>query len=162
MFTTERQFHEPATMLTPEPFVSHLSTCSVEHAPHGHVPGTSSRPVTWSAHTFSLFLNSLNSVLIFVNWNKQPIVSAKQPIVFLMLCCLLCVLCTVPSLGIDQRSESTHGGTPQGTQGRKVNRLTARVIASLRRRPREASPRRGVAQERHRLREASPESGIAR
>ena len=50
MFTTERQFHEPATMLTPEPFVSHLSTCSAEHAPHGHVPGTSSRPVTWSVH----------------------------------------------------------------------------------------------------------------
>jgi len=39
---------ESATMLTPEPFVSHLSTCSAEHAPHGHVPGTSSQPMTWS------------------------------------------------------------------------------------------------------------------
>ena len=37
-------------MLTPEPFVSHLSTCSAEHAPHGHVPGTSSQPMTWSVH----------------------------------------------------------------------------------------------------------------
>ena len=41
---------------------------------------------------FSLSLNSLNSVFIFVNWYKQPIVSAKQPIVFLVLCFLLCVL----------------------------------------------------------------------
>jgi len=70
--------------------------------------------------------------------------------------------CTVPSPGIDQRSESTHGGTPQGTQGREVNRLTARVIASLRRRLSEASPKRGVAQERHRPEEASPERGVAR
>ena len=31
---------------------------------------------------FSLSLNSLNSVFIFVNWYKQPIVSTKQPIVF--------------------------------------------------------------------------------
>jgi len=38
---------------------------------------------------FSLSLNSLNSVFIFVNWYKQPIV---QPIVFLVLCFLLCVL----------------------------------------------------------------------
>jgi len=35
---------------------------------------------------FSLSLISLNSVLIFVNWYKQSIVSAKQPIVFLVLC----------------------------------------------------------------------------
>ena len=35
---------------------------------------------------FSLSLNSLISVFIFVNWYKQPIVSAKQPIVFLVLC----------------------------------------------------------------------------
>ena len=35
---------------------------------------------------FSLSLNSLNSVLIFVYWYKQPIVSAKQPIIFLVLC----------------------------------------------------------------------------
>ena len=41
---------------------------------------------------FSLSLNSLISVLIFVNWYKQPIVSAKQPIVFLVLWFLLCVL----------------------------------------------------------------------
>ena len=41
---------------------------------------------------FSLFLISLNSVLIFANWYKQPIVSAKQPIVFLVLLFLLCVL----------------------------------------------------------------------
>ena len=38
---------------------------------------------------FSLSLISLNSVLIFVNWYKQPIVSAKQPIVFLVLLFLL-------------------------------------------------------------------------
>ena len=38
---------------------------------------------------FSLSLNSLNSVLIFANWYKQPIVSAKQPIVFLVLLFLL-------------------------------------------------------------------------
>ena len=31
---------------------------------------------------FSLSLISLNSVFIFVNWYKQLIVSAKQPIVF--------------------------------------------------------------------------------
>ena len=31
---------------------------------------------------FSLSLNSLNLVLLLVNWYKQPIVSAKQPIVF--------------------------------------------------------------------------------
>jgi len=31
---------------------------------------------------FSLSLISLNLVLIFANWYKQPIVSAKQPIVF--------------------------------------------------------------------------------
>jgi len=37
-------------MLTPGPFVSHLSTCSAEHTPHGHVPGTSSQPMTWSVH----------------------------------------------------------------------------------------------------------------
>ena len=30
-------------------------------------------------------LNSLISVCIFVNWYKQSIVSAKQPIVFLVL-----------------------------------------------------------------------------
>jgi len=41
---------------------------------------------------FSLSLISLNSVLIFVNWYKQPIVSAKQPIVFLVSLFLLCVL----------------------------------------------------------------------
>ena len=41
---------------------------------------------------FSLSLSSLNSVLIFANWYKQPIVSAKQPIVFMVLCFLLCVL----------------------------------------------------------------------
>jgi len=41
---------------------------------------------------FSIFLISLNSVFIFVNWYKQPIVYAKQPIVFLVLCFLLCVL----------------------------------------------------------------------
>ena len=35
---------------------------------------------------FSLSLNSLNSVFIFVNWYKQPIISAKQPIVILVLC----------------------------------------------------------------------------
>ena len=35
---------------------------------------------------FSLSLISLNSVFIFVNWYKQPIVSSKQPIVFLVLC----------------------------------------------------------------------------
>jgi len=27
--------------------------------------------------------------------------------------------CTIPSPSVDQRSESTHGGTPRGTQGRK-------------------------------------------
>ena len=41
---------------------------------------------------FSLSLISINSVLIFANWYKQPIVSAKQPIVFLVLLFLLCVL----------------------------------------------------------------------
>jgi len=41
---------------------------------------------------FSLSLISLNSVLIFVCWYKQPIVSAKQPIVFLVLLFLLAVL----------------------------------------------------------------------
>ena len=41
---------------------------------------------------FSLSLISLNSVLLFVNWYKQLIVSAKQPIVFPVLCFLLCVL----------------------------------------------------------------------
>jgi len=35
---------------------------------------------------FSLSLISLNSIFIFVNWYKQPIVSAKQLIVFLVLC----------------------------------------------------------------------------
>jgi len=40
---------------------------------------------------FSLSLISLNSVLIFANWYKQPIVSVKQPIVFLVL--LLLALC---------------------------------------------------------------------
>ena len=40
-------------------------------------------------YAFSLSLNSLNSVLIFANWYKQPIVSAKQPIVFLVLLFLL-------------------------------------------------------------------------
>ena len=34
---------------------------------------------------FSLSLISLNSIFIFVNWYKQPIVFAKQPIVFLVL-----------------------------------------------------------------------------
>jgi len=71
-------------------------------------------------------------------------------------------LCTVPSPGVDQRSESTHGGTPQGTQGREVNRLTARVIPLLRHRPREASPERGITRERHRPREALLERGVAR
>jgi len=41
---------------------------------------------------FSLSLIYLNSVLIFANWYKQPIVSAKQPIIFLVLLFLLCVL----------------------------------------------------------------------
>ena len=41
---------------------------------------------------FSLSLISLNSVLIFVGWYKQPIVSVKQPIVFLVLLFLLVVL----------------------------------------------------------------------
>ena len=41
---------------------------------------------------FSLSLISLNSVFIFVNCYKQPIVFVKQPIVFLVLCFLLCVL----------------------------------------------------------------------
>ena len=41
---------------------------------------------------FSLSLISLNSDLIFANWYKQPIVSAKQPIVFLVLLFFLCVL----------------------------------------------------------------------
>ena len=41
---------------------------------------------------FSLSLISLNSVLIFVYWYKQPIVSAKQPIVFLVVLFLLIVL----------------------------------------------------------------------
>ena len=41
---------------------------------------------------FFLSLISLNSILIFANWYKQPIVSAKQPIVFLVLLFLLCVL----------------------------------------------------------------------
>ena len=40
---------------------------------------------------FSLSLNSLNLVLIFANWYKQPIVSAKQPIVFMVQ--LLFALC---------------------------------------------------------------------
>jgi len=35
---------------------------------------------------FSLSLIFLNSVFIFVNWYKQLIVYAKQPIVFLVLC----------------------------------------------------------------------------
>jgi len=35
---------------------------------------------------FSQSFNSLNSVSIFVNCYKQLIVSAKQPIVFLVLC----------------------------------------------------------------------------
>ena len=35
---------------------------------------------------FSLSLISLNSVFIFVNWYKQPIIFAIQPIVFLVLC----------------------------------------------------------------------------
>jgi len=42
--------------------------------------------------SFSLSLISLNSVLLFVNWYKQLIVFTKQPIVFLVLCFLLCVL----------------------------------------------------------------------
>ena len=41
---------------------------------------------------FSLSLISLNSVLIFANWYKQPIVYVKQPIFFLVLLFLLCVL----------------------------------------------------------------------
>ena len=41
---------------------------------------------------FSLSLISLNSVLIFANWYKEPIVFAKQLIVFLVLLFLLCVL----------------------------------------------------------------------
>ena len=39
-----------------------------------------------------LSLISLNLVLIFVCWYKQPIISAKQPIVFLVLLFLLAVL----------------------------------------------------------------------
>ena len=58
---------------------------------------------------------------------------------------LLLGRCTVPSSGVDQRSESTRGGIPRGTQGREVNRLAARVIASLRHRLRKASPKRGLA-----------------
>ena len=50
MFIATHHFHESATMLTPEPFISLLSTCSVEHAPHGHVPDTSSQSMTWSVH----------------------------------------------------------------------------------------------------------------
>ena len=42
--------------------------------------------------TFSVSLNSLNSDLIFANWYKHSIVFAKQPIVFLVLLFLLCVL----------------------------------------------------------------------
>ena len=38
---------------------------------------------------FSLSLISLNSVLIFANWYKEPIVSVKQSIVFLVLLFLL-------------------------------------------------------------------------
>ena len=40
----------------------------------------------------SLSLISLNSILIFVYWYKKPIVSTKQPIVFLVLLFLLIVL----------------------------------------------------------------------
>ena len=41
---------------------------------------------------FSLSLNSLISVLFFGNWYKQSIVSANQPIFFLVLCLFaLCV-----------------------------------------------------------------------
>jgi len=57
--------------------------------------------------------------------------------------------CTIPAPGVDQRSKSTHGGTPQGTQGRKVNRLTTRGITQMRRRPRKASPKK-----------TSPKTGI--
>jgi len=49
---------------------------------------------------FSLSLISLNLVLIFVNWYKQPIVSAKQQIVFLVLLFLLCVFGKLISLSI--------------------------------------------------------------
>ena len=48
-------------------------------------------------------------------------------------------------------------GSPRGTQGREVNRLTARVSASQSRRSRKASPKRGIAK-----RETSPSKDIAR
>ena len=41
---------------------------------------------------FSLSLISLNSIFIFVNRYKQPIVSTKQPIVFWCCAYLLCGL----------------------------------------------------------------------
>ena len=50
MFIAARHFHESATILTPEPFISLLSTCSVEHTPHGHVADTSLQPMTCSIH----------------------------------------------------------------------------------------------------------------
>jgi len=37
-------------------------------------------------------------------------------------------ICTVPYPGVDQKSKSAHGGIPQGIQGRKVNRSTARDV----------------------------------
>ena len=61
MFTTGRQFHEPATMLTSERFISLLSTCSAEHAPHSHVQDTSSHPMTWSVqYSFRLTLSPVD------------------------------------------------------------------------------------------------------
>ena len=47
MLIAARCFHGSATILTPEPFISPLSTCSVAH---GHVPDMSSQPMTWSVH----------------------------------------------------------------------------------------------------------------
>ena len=51
---------------------------------------------------------------------------------------------------------------PSGDPWKKVNRLTARVIASLRHRLSKASTKRGVAQEWRRPRKASPSKGTAR
>ena len=48
--------------------------------------------------------------------------------------------CTVPFPGVAQKSKSTHGGTPQGTQG-KVNRSSARGIAQEKTLPRKTSPK---------------------
>ena len=48
----------------------------------------------------SLSLISLNSVLIFVCWYKQPIVSAKQPIVFSGTVVFACCFGKLDSLSI--------------------------------------------------------------